>query len=176
MKISALPQRIFDYLFVDRLFPKNPLFVQMATQSNNEPHVRTMRLYDIVNDTGELIFLTHCNTQKYEDLISCHNVEVILYDECNQVQIRASGQSKLIRLNELDGGILYWNQVPIDAKKLYSSSRKDLMEIPDSCFAIIVIAHYWEYLEINLNNYLFSSLFQYRSCSHWEEEKSQVQS
>jgi general stress protein 26 len=173
MTISALPQRISNYIIQDRHFPQKPIFAQVATQSNSQPHIRTMRLYGI-DDNGELIFLTHGESQKCEDLRTCQNVEVLIYDETHQIQIKAAGHSSVVKLSEYKGGILYWNQVPDQVKKLYSSTLETDRPIPDSCLAIIVSPQYWEYYQLNLSNYSSSPFFQYHSSSHWVEEGSYI--
>jgi general stress protein 26 len=48
-------------------YPKDELFCQVSTTSQNNPHIRTMLLHDITQE-GKFIFLSRTDTQKWQDL------------------------------------------------------------------------------------------------------------
>jgi general stress protein 26 len=58
-------------------FLENEVHGQVCTVSNHEPHIRTMRLYDIT-EQDELIFLSRTDAQKWLDLQKCSNIAVCL--------------------------------------------------------------------------------------------------
>ena len=51
----------------------------LATVSNNEPHLSLMNFtYEATNDV--FIFCSRKNTKKYQQLLSCANVSILLHD------------------------------------------------------------------------------------------------
>ncbi|MFA5959738.1 MAG: pyridoxamine 5'-phosphate oxidase family protein [Tatlockia sp.] len=64
--MSSMPEMIEKYFKTWFDYTYRAVYCQLANQTDNRPHVRTMRLYGITQD-GCLEFLSNTKTQKWSD-------------------------------------------------------------------------------------------------------------
>lgn len=129
-------------------FPEQETHVQVATSSENHPHLRTMKLYEITQD-GSCIVLSHNKTLKWRDLqISPYIALLFVNYDFGQLTVEGVAQLKTRENNEIKR---YWECMPEPVQKIYSSSPGK--EIPDSFGVISVQPLSWEMLEINKIDY-----------------------
>lgn len=147
-------------------FPNNKVYCQISTIASENPHIRTMGLYDITKD-GHLIFFTETNTRKWEDLQKISNIAAcILHADYGQIIIEGSAILKTC-INDNDFANFYWHnfldQYWRDFYLSHSSDQNSLSEEAPRSFGIImIIPKTLEILEINKEDYLKSSRKQFQ--------------
>ncbi len=144
-------------------FPENKLFCQVSTVAKNNPHIRTMDLYDITED-GRLIFLTDTSTQKWKDLQQCQNIAVcMLHLEYGQIIVEGIAALKT-SVNDSYSVSLYWHNFLDQYWRDFYVSRtvKTSNNIPESFGLIEITPSIWEILEINPYDFLKSSRKQFK--------------
>lgn len=172
MHLNIAPSEIISILKKDFRIETNIIFCQMSTVKNNSPHIRTVRLYGIEDQSG-LIFLTRTTSKKWQDLTHNPHLAICLLHPEYRIQLQTECAAKLIGVN--DNPLLfqkYWSMIRDDVKKIYHDDyvpnidyqqRKETdipSNIPDSCGMIIAMPHYWEYLFVN-DNYPESIRYQF---------------
>lgn len=148
---SKLPPLIYEMLTAWFGFPEKTIHAQVATASANRPHLRTMLLFEITSN-GELVFLTHKETQKWQDLQSSPYIATTLVN-LNYGQITVEGVASLKSKNDTDLS-RYWESLPLYVRRIYTSSPGT--EIPETLGVIIVSPGSWEILVLNNEDYNLS--------------------
>jgi pyridoxine/pyridoxamine 5'-phosphate oxidase len=88
-----LPIDIEHSLLQDFHFPGIKVFCQMATQSENLPRVRTVRLYGIEKEG--LIFITRTTSKKWNALKNNPFLSICFLHPDAQIQLRAECKASL---------------------------------------------------------------------------------
>ena len=156
-------------------FPKRDIHCQIATTSNDRPHIRTMRLYEIT-PSGELLFLSRNDTQKWHDLKAFPYFAATLVSQ-DFGQIVVEGTAKLKSPNDPEYQ-KYWKALPPMFREIYLYDLKDADSwsyVPPPTFGVIELhPELWEVLEVNKQDYLSSSRTQWRlRLGLWEEKTLQ---
>lgn len=129
-------------------FPEQETHVQVATSSDNHPHVRTMKLYEMTQD-GSCIVLSHTKTQKWHDLQVSPYIAILFVNYgFGQITVEGVAQLKTRKNSDIRR---YWECMPEPVQRIYTSSPGE--EIPDSFGVISVQPLSWEMLEINKIDY-----------------------
>lgn len=144
-------------------FPKHEVFAQVTTVVNQQPHIRTMHLYDVTSK-GSLIFLTSTDSPKWKHLNYCPNVGAcILNLEFGQIIIE--GQAVLdTSLTNLPLVTLYWqNYLDEYWRNFYLSNNcgETIYGIPSSFGIVQIIPNSWQILEMNKDDFLKGSRIKY---------------
>lgn len=74
-------------------FPTEKIYCQVATLKDQQPHIRTMDLYDLTPE-GNLILFTRTTSRKWEDLQRCPNMAICIL-LLDHGQIVVEGQALL---------------------------------------------------------------------------------
>jgi general stress protein 26 len=171
-KTSMLPQPIEDCLKGWFSFPKDDVFCQVSTMSRNQPHIRTMRLYDITKE-GFPVVITSTDTRKWQDCELNSQAALCLFHPIHG-QLIMEGQVHLkTSKHEIDSIQRYWEMLPPYWQDFYRSKASDRDQstdkIPDSFGVIVLEPQFWEILEICSTDYLQSSRSQFHlidNCWH----------
>lgn len=182
-----LPNDIENSIRQDFHFPEKMVFGQIATQAENCPRVRTVRLYGIEEDKG-LVFATHTASRKWNELKHNPNMAVCFLHPEYQIQLRAECTVSLLNFSlEPHLAENCWKMIGKNVKKIYDDygtsdfSYKNQQpleapkDIPD-CFGLIIAVPYiWEYLSIdpdypNSIRYLYTQ----DADKNWERKRSAV--
>lgn len=159
-----IPQDVKDHLITWFNFPDSDIFCQVSTLANMQPHVRTMKLYD-VSKNGTVIFITSTTTRKWKNLQSNPSIAICLF-QTNKGQVLIEGVATLH--TKLDSPTItrhYWQQMPEEWRQFYLShdtKTPSSDNIPASFGVIEVTPSLWETLEINQKDYLKSIRKQYK--------------
>lgn len=142
-----LPFDIENSLKKDFHFPEEMVFCQMATQSKNGPHVRTVRLYEMEKEKG-FIFVTHIASKKWDELKNHSKTAICFLHPEYHIQLRAECDVTLF--NYQSAPFLAekcWKMIREDVRKIYYPDDKENEgQIPD-CFGLIAaVPHVCEYL------------------------------
>lgn len=148
---------------------KQWVFGQVATQSTEGPHIRTMRLYDLT-DKGELIFMSRTDTLKCRDLLSDPRITVCLFKP-DVAQITVNGKATLFtRLNNPELIESCWNNLTFETKEIYRVYEKDSSKEPiDNLCVIVITPESWEIIKL-AKQYLASERLHFvRQQNSWEK-------
>lgn len=144
----SLPSLINDKLTNWFGFPEKETHIQVATSSENHPHLRTMKLYEITQE-GSCVVLTHNKTLKWHDLqVSPYVAMLFVNYDFGQITVEGEAELKTKDSNEIK---CYWECMPEPIQRIYTPSPGK--EIPDSFGVISVRPTSWEMLEINKIDY-----------------------
>ncbi|MBN9288194.1 MAG: pyridoxamine 5'-phosphate oxidase family protein [Gammaproteobacteria bacterium] len=177
--MMEIPSRIKTYLYTILQFPLQKISAQVATQSKDGPHLRTMKLVDI-NVNGELVFLTNLITQKWKDLSLNQKMVVLIFDQAASVQILCKGKVFLDTVvSQSEKVNHYWGNVRLSVKKVFYENPAliDSTNAPSNFGVITLIPAYWEILEVNSKDYASSLKLGYvLGKNGWTENEYQVKS
>lgn len=145
---TSLPALINEKLKGWFGFPEQETHIQVATSSENRPHIRTMKLYEVTQD-GSCIVLSHNKTQKWRDLqVSPHIA--LLFVNYDFGQLVVEGVARLLTKENCQIK-RYWECMPKHIQQIYTPSSGK--EISDHFGVISVQPLSWEILEINKVDY-----------------------
>jgi len=174
-----IPSRIKTYLYTILQFPLQKVSAQVATQSEEGPHLRTMKLVDI-NAAGELVFLTNLTTQKWKDLTLNQKMVVLIFDHAASVQILCKGSVLLDTvISQSEKVNHYWRNVRLSVKKVFYTNPAliNSTNAPSNFGVITLVPAYWEILEVNSEDYASSLKLGYvPEKNGWTENEYQVKS
>jgi general stress protein 26 len=155
-------------------FPKSKVFAQVSTLTKQQPHIRTMDLYDFT-PKGSLIFLTDTHSPKWVHLKECPNVGVCLLNlEYGQIVVEGTA---VLDTNESNRPLvtLYWQNFLDDYWRTFYSatySKKTSDQIPSSFGVVQIIPKLWQILEINRDDFLQGTRVSYElQDGSWAKNK-----
>lgn len=149
---------------------KSTIYCQLANQSNLKPHIRTMQLYNIKNNSC-LEFLSRTDTQKWTDW-QLHPYAALCFLNVDFGQILAEGEVILKTLKTHPQEIKdYWYSLKPDIKMIYTEEQ----EVPECLGIISIMPNLWEVIEFSKDRYLESSRMLYKLINNsWSEEKIKI--
>lgn len=183
---SHVPRELVE-LFRDHFsFPTKPLFGSVATIHNQQPRVRTMRIYEFSGD-GCPVLLTHTGSNKWSEFVKHPLVSISFVSDSKLLQIIVSGRLVLETADSARADAArYWNMVRADVKKIYDPAHKieqtyvepmdlSVPKSPPSTFGIAcVIPHFWEALQLQ-DEYVNSHRYQFiLKDNDWQKQRIHV--
>ena len=144
-------------------YPKNKIYCQVSTVACQNPHIRTMDLYEVTED-GCLILFTDTSTRKWLDLQDCENIAIcIVHLEYGQIIIEGKATLKT-NTNDFNTVSFYWHNFLDQYWRDFYLSRSSSLEkkIPSSFGVMIVKPFFVEVLEISKHDFLQSSRKQFQ--------------
>lgn len=162
--MDFLPPLVLESLKKWFSYPEKEIHCQVTTTLKGQPHVRTMKLYEVTPD-GLLVFLSRNDTQKWRDLVECPQIAVLfLNEEYGQMVVEGTVELKTNR--EVPLVQKYWDLMPPMIQKIYLPqdvpSNRVTGYIPDSFGVIFIRPISWDVLHICKEDYLTSKRKQFR--------------
>jgi len=143
-------------------FPTEKIYCQVATVKDQQPHIRTMDLYDMTPE-GNLILFTRTTTRKWEDLQYCSNMSICIL-LLNHGQIVVEGQALLkTAVTDFEFTHFCWTKY-LDRywQDFYRSCAQGETDgIPDSVGIILLQPVFWDIIEIIPSDFLKSTRKHY---------------
>lgn len=163
-----LPDQIQNHLIHWMRDDSKAVYCQVTTIHGDQPHVRTMRLYDIRQD--DLVYFTDTASQKWADLKICTKMAICILRE-DTYQIVMEGKTDLFTIDSDKHEKMqsYWQKLPPYWQEYYLSRASNIKNgIPNQFGVIVFSPQTCELLTLNREDYSKSNRIQFkRENRHW---------
>lgn len=153
------------------------VYVQVSTLCESVPTMRTMDLYEL-SKQGELVLSTSTDSEKWKQL-SINPAIAICALKRYRGQLVARGRATLKTVMTDFSYISHcWRYMLDDYwREFYLKRAQPVRDgMPDSFGMIVVQPDYWDILDINVDDYEYSSRVQYRrvSVTEWSVQDMEL--